>query len=314
MKPKVLIAEKVHQVLISQLEKMGFECDNFSKISQVEMLAIIEKYDGIIVRGKLELDKVFFEKAKKLMFIGRPGSGLENIDLTIARKKGIIVLNSPEGNANAVAEHALTMLLQMIKNVHKSDLEMRNFLFEREANRSGELSGKTIGIIGYGNTGKAFERLLKGFDVKILKYDISSHVLPKVNQSTLDEIAARADVISYHVSLTESSVNMFSSHFINQLQRKPIIINTSRGKVVLLQNLLNAFQNNKISGACIDVFENEQFDLLNESEQHILKSLMQQNVIFTPHIAGWTYEALYKMSKILGDRIYIALKKIDINS
>lgn len=309
MKPKVLIAEKVHQVLISQLEKMGFECNISSSINQVEMLAIIENYDGIIVRGKLELDKVFFEKAKKIKFIGRPGSGLENINLTLAKKNGILVLNSPEGNAIAVAEHTLAMLLQMIKNVHKSNLEMRNFLFEREANRSGELSGKTIAIIGYGNTGKAFEKLLSGFEVEILKYDINESVLAKNEQSTLDEIADRADIISYHVSLTESAVNMFSSHFINKLQRKPIIINTSRGKVVLLQNLLNAFQSNKISGACIDVFENEQFELLNEAEQQILKSLMQKNVIFTPHIAGWTYEALYKMSKILGDRIYEALKK-----
>lgn len=309
MKPKVLIAEKVHQVLISQLEKMGFECNISSSINQVEMLAIIENYDGIIVRGKLELDKVFFEKAKKIKFIGRPGSGLENINLTLAKKNGILVLNSPEGNAIAVAEHTLAMLLQMIKNVHKSNLEMRNFLFEREANRSGELSGKTIAIIGYGNTGKAFEKLLSGFEVEILKYDINESVLAKNEQSTLDEIADRADIISYHVSLTESAVNMFSNHFINKLQRKPIIINTSRGKVVLLQNLLNAFQSNKISGACIDVFENEQFELLNEAEQQILKSLMQKNVIFTPHIAGWTYEALYKMSKILGDRIYEALKK-----
>lgn len=308
MKPKVLVAEKVHEILFQKMGEMGYDCDYFPEISQEEVLKKIGDYEGIIIRGKLKLDKLFFESAKQLRFVGRPGSGLENVDLDAASSKKIIVINSPEGNANAVAEHALTMLLSVMKFVHRADDEMRNFIFERERNRAYELSGKTIALIGYGNTGKAFEQILQGFAMNFLCNDIDANKLNDKQNISLQEIAERADIISFHVSMNPISNGMFSKSFIEKLKQKPIIINTSRGKVIPMHNLLYAFQSEKISAACIDVFENEEFSSLSDSERQLLNILMQQKVLFTPHIAGWTHEALYKMSAILVEKLRDKLK------
>ncbi|WP_185851931.1 2-hydroxyacid dehydrogenase [Blattabacterium cuenoti] len=313
---KILILDKNHPFIIYKLKKEGFICDENYKDSTDKI--DISSYDGIILRSRLKIDKKFIEKATKLKFIARIGSGTENIDKDCAIKKGITLISSPEGNKDAVAEHAIGMLLCMMNHIIRSHQQIiTKKKWSREMNRGIEIMGKTIGIIGYGNTGKAFAKKLSGFDAKILCYDI----LPKVGdiygkQVNMNTIFKKSDVVSLHVPYTQKTKGMINYNFIKKFCKPFYFINTSRGGCVITSHLAEALKNRKIYGACLDVLEYENFsysDIL--SQQKLTKSFLylihSNKVILTPHIAGWTKESKYKMDKKIVEKIIFLNHKLN---
>jgi D-3-phosphoglycerate dehydrogenase len=264
---------------------------------------------GVITSTRLHLDKDLLDAAPKLEWIGRMGSGMEVIDVEYANLKGIRCVSSPEGNRNAVAEHALGMLLDLNKRIGWSHDEIKQGKWIRDANRGVELEGKTIGIIGFGNTGSAFAKKLTGFDVKILAYDSDESVVVTSNVvkcKDLNPILEEADVVSFHVPLATGTVHYFNDHFIQKMQKPFVLLNTSRGKVVDTKALWNGLQNGKVSGACLDVWEEEPLERMNaESKALLNKMISLPQIVITPHIAGYSMEALFKMSKVLLDKIVI---------
>ncbi|MEL6989675.1 MAG: NAD(P)-dependent oxidoreductase, partial [Bacteroidota bacterium] len=265
-------------------------------------------YIGIIINTKIKTDKSLMDKATKLEFVGRLGSGLDIIDLPYAKEKGIQIVNSPEGNCNAVAEHAIGMLLALQNNMTHGDREVRAFNWNREKNRGNEITGKTIGIIGFGHTGSALAKRLRGFDMRILAYDKYkvdyASPLDYAMESNLKQIQAESDYISFHLPLTEETHHMANASFFEDCQNCPVIINTSRGKVVDTRALLSAIKENKIAGACLDVFENEKVSTFTPEEKELYNSLYQlENVILTPHVAGWTHESKRKIAETLLEKL-----------
>jgi D-3-phosphoglycerate dehydrogenase / 2-oxoglutarate reductase len=308
---KVLIAAPVHAVLTDGLIAAGYTCVFSENITQQAAYGLIGDCVGVITSTRLQLDKSLLDAAPLLRWIGRMGSGMEVIDLEYAEQKGIRCFGSPEGNRNAVGEHALGMLLSLIRRIPVSRAEMQQGVWKREENRGTELEGKTVGIIGFGHTGAAFARKLSGFDVQILAYDkyapdgIPSHIQ---NCTTLSPIFETADIVSFHVPIQTDTRHYFSEGFIAQMTRPFILINTSRGEVVETTALYNGISNGKVSGACLDVFETEPLSTMNKNMRGLMDEMMLlPNVVVTPHIAGYTHEALYKMSKTLMDKIGAAI-------
>ena len=298
----ILISAPCHPYLIETLKAKGYEVEYSPEISYDELSAKIGRITGLVVTTRQQVDAALIAKADLLKWIGRLGSGMELIDVESAAARNIKCVSSPEGNRNAVAEHTLGLLLNIEQNIRKSADEVRDLKWLREPNRGTEISGKTIGIVGYGNTGEAFSKLLAGFKTTILAYDKYRFGFGRaqVKEANLEQIARYADVISFHVPLSAETRYMANAEFFNSLQRKPVILNTSRGEVVDTNALIDALRSGAVSGAGLDVLENESPSTYNQVEKEQLQFLSAHpRVIVTPHIAGYTHEAFLKMSEVL---------------
>ncbi|MBT8267394.1 MAG: 2-hydroxyacid dehydrogenase [Bacteroidia bacterium] len=306
---KILHVDENHPLIITQLNALGFTNHEDYLSSKKDIEEKIKDYDGLIIRSRFTIDQHFLEKATKLKFIGRVGAGLENIDVNCAEKNGVFLIPAPEGNRNAVGEHSLAMLLSLFNKLNKADGEVRNGLWDREGNRGVELDGKTVGLIGYGNTGKSFAKKLKGFDVNVLCYDIKANVGDEnAKQVSLQELQLYAEVLSLHTPLTALTEGMINTNFINAFQHPFWLINTARGKSVVTKDLVAALESGKILGAGLDVLEYEKssFETLFSSKdvpkefQYLTKA---PNVILSPHVAGWTVESKVKLAQTIVDKI-----------
>lgn len=308
MKKRVLITDAVHPVLLEGLEAANFICDYEPDISYDLVLQKIVNYEGLIINSKILVDSKFIDLAKRLEFVARLGSGREVVDIPYAESKGIKVHFSPEGNSNAVAEQALGTLLALANNLLRADREVRQKVWHREKNRGFELKGKTIGIIGFGHTGSAFAKKLSAMEMNILAYDKYkkdyAREISYVEETDLATLQRKADIISFHLPLTPETKHYCDTNFLNQCKNNIIIVNTSRGNVVKTDDLILGLENKKVGGACLDVFENEKVNTFSEEEEIIYQKLYQfEQVVLTPHIAGWTQESKYLLGKILLDKI-----------
>ena len=305
----VVFLDTVHPILRDRLTDFGFMCIDATNLDKKECIELLYNAFGVVIRSRFRVDEPLLKDAKELKFIARSGSGLENIDLSYCKKRNIAVFNSPEGNRNAVGEHALGLLLNLLNNISKSDKEIRSKTWDREGNRGEELDGKIIGIIGYGNNGNAFAKKLKGFEVKILAYDKykSDFSDSFVKEASLSEIYNKADVISFHVPLTKETKYWVNEAFFSQLKKPIYLLNISRGGIVKTEALLNALEKKQIKGAGLDVleFEPSSFSPFFESLPiQINKRLFEsKKIIFTPHVAGWTKESYFKLSNVLANKI-----------
>ena len=300
---KVIFLDSTHQYLIDELTKKNIVCHTgFSKTKE-EIESIIEKYDGIIIRSRFKIDQKFIDAGKNLKFIARAGSGLENIDVDYAKEKKIKCINAGEGNRQAVAEHALAMILNLMNKINHSDNQIRNGEWLREENRGIELSNKVFGIIGFGNTGGAFVNLLKNFNATILVYDKYKKKHPF--KSTMEKIFNEADIISLHIPFSNETEHLINENFISKVKKPFYLINTSRGKCVNTNALINGMKSKKILGACLDVLEYEKssFEKLENKNENLKFLLNSKETILTPHVAGWTKESYFKIAKILSEKI-----------
>jgi D-3-phosphoglycerate dehydrogenase / 2-oxoglutarate reductase len=303
-KGKILFIDNIHPILADELEKDGFLCDDQPGLDYNQISNIIPKYEGVVVRNKIKIDAELLDRAGKLKFIARVGAGMENIDQQYAERLGIVCLNAPEGNRDAVGEQAIGMLLNLFNHLTRADKEVRTGIWQREKNRGIELGGKTIGIIGYGNTGNAFARKLIGFEVDVIAYDkYKKNYSDKYARETdLSEIFEKTDVLSFHVPLTQETLFMFDKHFMNSFKKKIFVINTARGKVLKTADLVSGIESGKILGACLDVLEYEGLTFENLETADLPKAfsklLKMENVILSPHTAGLTHESSYKLAKV----------------
>ena len=305
---KIIHVDKNHPILIKLLSKFGYENFKYYNSTKIEIEKIIENYDGIIIRSRFKIDKSFIKKAKRLKFIARVGSGKENIDVDYAKKNNIKIFTSPEGNSNAVGEHALGLLLSLMNKIIPSNQSIKQFKWLREKYRGYELENKIIGIIGYGHTGKSFAKKLSGFNnIKVLFYDIKEIKTDKyAEKSSLEKIFKNADILSFHVDENDLSIKMFNKSFIKKMRKPFWIINTSRGKVVSLEDLKWGIEKKFIFGAGLDVIELEDysFEKITFEKNEILNFFLKsKKVIITPHIAGWTYESHHKLAKTIVNKI-----------
>lgn len=300
-KLRALITDDVHPLLIEGLEKNNYKVDFFPEISLDETRSMLDQYHGLVINSKIKADAEFLKKGKNLKWIGRLGSGMEIIDQDCAAKLGIKLINTPEANCQAVAEHALGMILCLFRNLLRADDQVRKNIWNREQNRGEELDGKTVGIIGFGHTGPAFAHLLEGFNVKILIFDKYRQLLEFKHRyevvNDLRQLQASADLISLHLPLTPETKHLVDMTFIDSCRNSFYLINTSRGPVVNTVHLIEALRSGKIKGACLDVFENEQPERYNFEESAVYKELHNfDQVVLSPHIAGWTHQSKRKIA------------------
>lgn len=311
---KILCIDSNHDVLHETLMNAGFQCDLFWDKSKDDLIKLVPNYDGIVIRSKFKITKDIIDASPNLKCIGRVGAGMENIDVAYATSKGIKCVHAPEGNRDAVGEQALGMLLMLLNNLKRADAEVRQGIWKRAENRGIEISGKTVGIIGYGHMGSAFAQRLKGFDCEILVHDKykTNFGNEYITESSLEKIFEKADIVSIHLPLTEGTNYYINDQFISSFKKDIFILNTARGKCLNTSDLVKHLKTGKVRGACLDVleyesvsFENIDTSTLPEPMQYLLKS---ENVILTPHIAGWTHESNYKMSKIIANKMIEVLK------
>lgn len=306
---KVLFIDAVHSALETRLTKIGFQCELNFELSRQDILAKIGHYQGLVLRSKTPIDFEFLEAAKQLKFIARSGAGLENIDLLETEKRQIHLFSAPEGNRQALGEHALAMILSLFNKLSQADKEIREGKWNRESNRGVELSGKTIGIVGYGNMGKSFAKCLYGFDCRVLAYDKYKNDISDryVTESSLEDIQRNAEIISFHIPYDESTHHYLNEKFVQNMRKKFYLINTARGKVVKTEAVSKGLKTGKILGACLDVleFEKRSFEEMFEQEMPIVfKELLEsKNVLLSPHVGGWTKESYKKLSLVLAEKI-----------
>jgi len=306
MQKKCLIVDQMHESLFPLLKEMGWEVFYKPELSRSELKKIHHEYTGIIVRSKTKIDRDLLGENPTIQFVGRAGAGLDNLDLEYLSEKKIHVLHAAEGNRDAVGEHTIGILLSLLRNISKADQEVRSLTWNREANRGTEIMDKTIGIIGYGNMGRAFAKRLSGFGCKVLAYDkyktgFSDSFCEEV---VMDRIYKETDILSLHIPLTIETRKMVNRDYLNRFSKNIVLINTSRGEIVSQSDLIALLESGRITGAALDVLENEKLNELSTAEgENITKLFQQQNVIFTPHIAGWTFESHVKINVALTDKI-----------
>lgn len=306
MSMKILLLDKNHPLITEQLLAKNFILEEDFTSSYDEVCQKIENYEGVIIRSRIPLDKNFLEKAKNLKFIARVGAGMENIDIPVAEKLGIKLINSPEGNRDSVAEHVVGMLLVLMNRLFIASQEVKNGIWLREENRGDELLGKTVGLIGYGNMGKATAKRLSGFGCKVIFYDILPDIGDKfATQVSLEELKEQAEVISLHIPLTEQTHYMINKQFIEEMRHEFYFVNTARGKNVETKYLVEALKSGKVKGACLDVLEYEKSSFENlEVENEDLKYLLHsEKALLTPHIGGWTHQSKEKLAQVIVDKI-----------
>lgn len=301
---KILIADHLHPAFREAAEKLGFECDEMPLISREETLNILEGYTGIAIRTKFRIDQEIIDRGVNLKFIARAGAGMDNVDEEYARSKGILCLNAPEGNRDAVAEHVIAMLLALLNNLRKADNEVRNGIWDREGNRGVELKGKTLAIIGYGNTGSCLARKLAGFEVQVIAYDKYKTGFSDTfaKEVSMEEVVKQADILSFHIPLTRETRQLFTEEYLFHFKKPIILLNASRGEVVNTRAVLDGIRSGRIAGAGLDVLEVEKLPALSEQEWFTELSASEK-VILSPHVAGWTVESYRKISEVLADKL-----------
>ena len=303
---KILLLDSNHPLITEQLSAKGFLLEEDFTSSYDEVLQKINNYDGIIIRSRIPLDKNFLEKAKNLKFIARVGAGMENIDVEVAKKLGISLINSPEGNRDSVAEHVVGMLLILMNRLFIASEEVKNGIWKREENRGDELLGKTFGIIGYGNMGKATAKRLSGFGVKVIFHDLLSNIQDEyAEQVSLEKLQEEADILSLHLPLDASTKYLVDENFISKMKKNFYFVNTARGKNLKTSALVEAIKQGKVLGAALDVLEYEKssFENLESDNEDLAYLLKSDKVIVTPHIAGWTHQSKEKLAQFIVDKI-----------
>ena len=304
MSKNILIVDDIHPIFIEQAEAMGYHCDYLPTIKPEQAYEIMGGYEGLVIRSKFLVDRRVIDISTNLKFICRAGAGMDNIDEAYANEKGIILINAPEGNMDAVGEHAIAMLLNLMNNINRSDAEVRDGVWKREANRGYELKGKTVGIIGYGFMGGSFARKLSGFDVKVIAYDKYKTGFSDqyAREASMEEIVKQADVVSFHIPLTAETKGLVNDEYLFHFKKPIFLLNTSRGKVVQTQAVLNAIKHGKILGAGLDVLEVEKFPAL--AEQQWFDELRHSGkVLLTPHVAGWTFDSYQRISEVMAEKL-----------
>jgi len=307
----ILIVDDLHPVFIEQAEASGYICNYRPLIKLAEVMPILADYAGLVIRSKFQVDKPVIDAGINLRFIARAGAGMDNIDEDYAREKNIALLNAPEGNSDAVGEHAIGLLLSLMNNLNRGDAEIRAGLWQREANRGYELKGRTVGIIGYGHMGKSFARKLKGFDVDVIAYDKYKTGFSDAyaREVSMEEIVRHSDVLSLHVPLTAETNRLVNEEYLFHFKKPFFLLNTSRGPVVQTQAVLNAIRQGKILGAGLDVLEVEKLPAL--TEQAWFEELRSSGrVLLSPHVAGWTFDSYRKISEVMAEK----LKNLDIQT
>lgn len=301
----ILIVDNVHPILMERLEEQGYATDYQPDIQPEQIMKKISDYEAMVIRSKMQVGRDLINRAAQLKVIARMGSGMENIDVDLAHSRGIVCLNSPEGNKDAVGEHALGLLLGAINRIPAANNQVKQGIWNRDANRGTELKGKTVGIIGYGNTGSAFAEKLRGLGVTILAYDKYKfdYAGQEVRESTMEELYDGADILSLHVPLTRETKHLVNHTSISRFRKPLILINTSRGGVVHTQDLVRNLHNGKIPAAALDVleYESSSFEALHQADnlpRHFRDLANMEQVILSPHVAGWTHESYRKLSEI----------------
>ena len=306
--PAILIADEMHPSLFAMLNTAGFTYDYKPGITRAELLASLAPYTGLIIRSKTNVDEEVLSHAPALRFIGRAGAGLDLIDLDAAKRRGIAVFHAGEGNRDAVAEHTVGMLLALLANILKADREVRQGIWDREGNRGYELGSMTVGLIGFGNNGRATAQRLSGFGCRVLAYDkfLTNYGGALAQEATITEIMAEADVLSLHIPLTDDTRMMVNDAFIDQFAKPFYLINIARGEIVSLEAVVRGLQQGKIRGACLDVLENEKLAKLTPGQQAAFDYLRQSDrVVLTPHVAGWTHESYVRINEVLVRQIQV---------
>jgi D-3-phosphoglycerate dehydrogenase len=300
MTKKILIVDDLHPAFKEQAKLLGYDVDDRPLISRAETLEVIKEYAGIAVRTKFRIDQEIFDAATNLEFVARAGAGLDNIDEAIAKEKNIRLLNAPEGNMDAVGEHAVGLLLSLMNNFRNADQQIRNGKWDRDGNRGYELKGKTVGIVGYGFMGKSFAKKLKGFEVNVIAYDKykTGFTDEFAKEVSMEEIVRQSDVLSLHIPLTKETRQMVNEEYLFHFRKPIFFINTARGEVVNTTTVLSALKQGKILGAGLDVLEAEKFPLLGLQDWYA-DIVASGNVILTPHVAGWTFDSYRKISEVL---------------